>query len=179
MDRTSREEELIDHARSGNPQAIAELVTLWGPRVRRFASRLCPSIEALDAAQEALLILATQIGALKSSQALASWCFQVVKRQCGKVFSRMTRESALAWDLGVLGEHEDVPDREMLLADLGRVLAVLPPQDRKILVLRDLQEVSIKDSAAHLKISEAAVKSRLHRARVLLRQHMLERYQHL
>lgn len=169
------ETELITRAQEGDARAIEALVRLWGPRVRRFASRLCPVTEALDAAQESLLILSTRVGTLRSAEAIVSWTFQIVKRQCVKVFSRVRRDTALARELGYRNPEATSPagNRQGWLEELGRVLAGLPERDRQVLLLRDWEEVPVKESARRLGLSEAAVKSRLHRARALLRERML------
>ena len=100
---------LIDRARGGDAQALAAVVSLWGPRVRRMASRLCPVTEALDAAQESLLLLSTRIGGLRSSEALVSWTFQIVRRQCLRAFSRVHRETEVARHLGYLAPPSKRP----------------------------------------------------------------------
>lgn len=167
--------DLIDRARRGDLKALDEVVRRWSPRVRRFASRLCPATEVLDAVQESMLVLSSRIGTLRSSEALISWSFQIVKRHCIKVMARVTRETALARNLGPLTDVPDhLPaDREPLLAELARVVAQLPPRDREILVLRDLEELSSAEAAVRLGLTEAAMKSRLHRARSLLRRRMM------
>ena len=103
---TEQETDLIDLAVTGDRYALQEVIRLWGPRVRRFAGRHCPASEVLDAVQETLLILAERIGTLRAAQALTSWSFQVVKRQCVKAFSQLRRDTALARSLGGLNEED-------------------------------------------------------------------------
>lgn len=175
MLKTESEALLIARAQRGDVRAMEDLVRLWGPRVRRFASRLCPLTEALDAAQESLLILSTRVGTLRSADAVVSWTFQIVKRQCVKVFSRVRRDTALARELGYRNPEAGDPaiDRLGWLEELARVLANLPERDREVLILRDLEGLTLRDSAQRLGLSEAATKSRLHRARTTLRERML------
>lgn len=175
MVRNETEAQLIEKAQSGDPRAIEALVRLWGPRVRRFASRLCPVTEALDAAQESLLILSTRFGSLRSADAVVSWTFQIVKRQCVKVFSRVRRDTALARELGYRNPEAVMPsiDRRGWLEVLGQVLATLPERDQQVLILRDLEALPLAEAARRLGITETATKSRLHRARALLRERML------
>lgn len=155
--------------------ALEAVIRLWGPRVRRFAGRLCPATEVLDAVQETLLILATRITTLRVAEALTSWSFQVVKRQCVKAFSHLRQDTALVRALGVWDESPPTldPDRVLLLGELARVLVTLPSCDREILTLRDLEGLSARAASERLGVSEAAVKSRLHRARRNLRKQLV------
>ena len=166
---------LVTRAVAGDTRALEDVLRLWGPRVHRFARRLCPANEALDAVQETLLILADRIGTLKAAEALTSWSFQVVKRQCLKAFSLVRRETALAQYLGAFDDLSRPPDhdRRELLDELGRVLANLPERDRQILILLDLEGLSQHETGRRLGLSLPAVKSRVHRARTLLRRRML------
>ncbi|HTH13265.1 MAG TPA: sigma-70 family RNA polymerase sigma factor [Spirochaetia bacterium] len=166
---------LIDRARGGDAHALAAVVALWGPRVRRMASRLCPVTEALDAAQESLLVLSTKLGGLRSSEALVSWTFQIVRRQCQRAFSRVRRETDLARHLGFLAPDQErsAPEDRLSLGELARIVAELPERDRAVLTCRDLEGLSLAETAYRLGLGLAAAKSRLHRARATLRQRMV------
>ncbi|MGE4076578.1 MAG: RNA polymerase sigma factor, partial [Reyranella sp.] len=61
-----------------------------------------------------------------------------------------------------------------LQRDLGAMIAALPALYREVLVLRDIEEFTTPEAAAELGISVDAVKSRLHRARRLLREKLLD-----
>lgn len=165
---------LVERAVAGDPEALDAVLRLWGPRVHRFARRLCPANEVLDAVQETLLILADRIGTLRAAEALTSWSFQVVRRQCLKVFSHVRRETALARHFGVLdGVDQPDPARTFLVDELARVVQSLPDRERQILILKDLEGLTLHEAATRLGLSLPAVKSRLHRARGLLRERML------
>jgi len=174
MDTHAQEVDLVNRAVAGDSQALEAVLRLWGPRVRRFASRLCPATEVLDAVQETLLVLIDRIGTLRAAEALTSWSFQVVKRHCRKIGSLWLRDIAIARELGVLEEESAFPDahRLLLMEELGRSLLLLSAKDRQIITLRDLEELSIQQTADRLGLEPAAVKSRLHRARVALRKRM-------
>jgi len=175
MTTTEEEIDLVNRAVEGDPGALQAVIRLWGPRVRRFAGRLCPATEVLDAVQETLIILAERIGTLRAAEALTSWSFQVVKRQCLKAFSQLRRDTALARTLGVLDDdpRKQDPSRQLLIGELGRVLSILPRTDSEIITLRDLEGLSSREAAQRLGVVESVVKSRLHRARTRLRRMML------
>lgn len=164
--------QLIEKAVGGDPRALETVLRLWGPRVYRFARRLCPVGEALDAVQDTLIVVADRIGTLKAARAFSSWTFEIVRRKCIGAYSALSRETALVRHFGALG-HEAAPDRTALLEELGRVTATLPVRDRQIVLLKDLEGLSLAAIARRLDLSLPAVKSRLHRARTLLRERML------
>ncbi|GGZ39561.1 RNA polymerase sigma factor [Streptomyces inusitatus] len=164
-------EQLITAAREGDPEATAALVSGSHPHVRRFARTLCASPQdAEDAAQEALIILYRKIGMLRASGALASWMFRIVRNEC----VRRTR-------LALRGGHGPLPDtvapsfeeEVFLRLEAGRVaaaIAALPADQRRVLIMRDVQGHSGRTTADALGLSTAAMKSRLHRARTTVRQ---------
>jgi RNA polymerase sigma factor (sigma-70 family) len=70
-------------------------------------------------------------------------------------------------------QFAQVPTDEIRL-DLVRAIESLPPAQREVILLRDLQEMSIGEIANALQITREAAKSRLHRARVMLREFLSE-----
>ncbi len=165
---------LVRRASAGDAIALDAVIRRWGPRVRRFAGKFCPAGEVLDAVQETLVIVAARIATLRAAEAFASWSFEIVRRQCAKAFSILRRDSALAWNLGVLDtEGSDDPRRALLLAELAVVMAALPFRDREVLVLRELERLTARQTAVRLGVEERAVKSRLHRARLRLKERLL------
>jgi RNA polymerase sigma factor (sigma-70 family) len=161
--------QLIEAARSGQSGAVLELMRVCQPDVQRFARRTCSSSEdAEDAVQEALWRLYRHIGALRTAATLATWLFRIVERECYRLFRGRTRAEAL----------DDLPDAEMpaalatpvdLRLDLARVVESLAPPYREVLILRDVHELTAPEVALQLGLSVEAVKSRLHRARGIVR----------
>ncbi|MGI5170834.1 RNA polymerase sigma factor [Spirillospora sp. CA-253888] len=157
-------ERLIVAAQGGDVESIAALVSGSHPHVRRFARSLCATPEdAEDAAQEALIILYRKIGTLRASGALASWMFRIVRNEC----LRRARPGR---------HHEPLPETSAASAEeealqrleAGRVaaaIAALPADQRRVLIMRDVQGLSGRTVADALGLSLAAMKSRLHRAR--------------
>jgi RNA polymerase sigma factor (sigma-70 family) len=136
--------------------------------VRRFARSLCSTPEdAEDAAQEALIILYRKIGTLRVAAALASWMFEIVRHEC-------IRRSRVAFRRPVSSVTSEYSAEDAALArmELERVvdsIAGLPPEQRAVLVLRDIHGLSGAATAQALGLSRAAMKSRLHRGRQTLR----------
>ncbi|MGY1943326.1 RNA polymerase sigma factor [Nocardia asiatica] len=176
-DRTWPDERLVTAARDGDAAAITALVSGSYPHVRRFAHTLCASAEdAEDAAQEALIILYRKIGTLRASGALASWMFRIVRNECLRQWRTMTRRPEPMPDSAVASAE----DEAVLRLEAGRVaaaIAALPADQRRVLIMRDVQGYSGRMVAGRLGLSLAAMKSRLHRARAAV-QHQLRNPPH-
>ncbi|GAA2628869.1 RNA polymerase sigma factor [Actinomadura fulvescens] len=158
-------ERLIAAARGGDVESIAALVSGSHPHVRRFARSLCASPEdAEDAAQEALIILYRKIGTLRASGALASWMFRIVRNECLRRARLRPRHDGPVPDVGTVSAEDEVLRR----LEAGRVaaaIAALPADQRRVLIMRDVQGYSGRMTADALGLSVPAMKSRLHRAR--------------
>ncbi|GAA4965275.1 sigma-70 family RNA polymerase sigma factor [Yinghuangia aomiensis] len=169
---------LVAAAQGGDVDALAALVSGAHPNVRRFARSLCATPEdAEDAAQEALIILYRKIGMLRASGALASWMFRIVRNECLRRAKTMLRERPLVADPTVdadggaaVESAEEEALRRLEAGLVAEAVAALPPDQRRVLVMRDIQGYSGRTVAAALGLSTPAMKSRLHRARATVRQ---------
>lgn len=165
-------EQLVSAARGGDVESLAALVSGSHPHVHRFAHSLCASPEdAEDAAQEALIVLYRKIGTLRASRALASWMFRIIRNECIRRSRLMLRHRALAsrYESDVVASPEDEVLQRMEADQVARAIADLPADQRRVLIMRDVQGYSGRAVADMLGLSVAAMKSRLHRARVYVR----------
>ncbi|MFG2296417.1 RNA polymerase sigma factor [Streptomyces sp. NPDC048603] len=163
-------EQLVVAAQRGDVDSLTALVTGAHPNVQRFARFLCATPQdAEDAAQEALIVLYRKIGMLRASGALASWMFRIVRNECLRRARTVLHDPVPAqYDAAVGSAEEEVLQR----LEAGRVaaaVAALPEDQRRVLVMRDIQGYSGRMTADALGLSTAAMKSRLHRARTELR----------
>ncbi|WP_030277462.1 RNA polymerase sigma factor [Streptomyces sp. NRRL B-24484] len=169
-DRSWPGEQLIVAAQGGDHDSLTALVSGAHPNVRRFARSLCATPEdAEDAAQEALIILYRKIGTLRASGALASWMFRIVRNECLRHARAVLGGPLPARDSPVLSAEDEVLQR----LEAGRVaaaIAALPADQRRLLVMRDIQGLGGRAVADALGLSIPAMKSRLHRARAAVRQ---------
>ena len=166
---TRADPELVEAARGGNAAAVERLLVVCQPDLRRFARRVCATGEdAEDAVQIALWQLYRKIGALRTVASLAAWLFKIIERECYRLL-RGQRQ------LDQLNDH-DVRQEPLpleLRRDLVGAIAALPAIYREVLILRDVDELTAPEAAELLNISTDAVKSRLHRARDMVREHLL------
>jgi RNA polymerase sigma factor (sigma-70 family) len=166
------EPQLVEAACGGDAAAVEKLLVVCQPDLRRFARRACSSGEdAEDAVQIALWQLYRKIGALQTAATLASWLFRIVERECYRLFRARGKLAALDQSLDDVLRQEPLP--LALRKDLIAAIAELPEPYRKVLILRDIDELTAPEAAEQLAISIDAVKSRLHRARSMVREHLL------
>ena len=163
---------LIEAAQIGDPAALDRLLQVCQPDIRRYAQRNCLMSDVDDAVQETLMILSQRVRSIRVIVAFSSWLFTIVRRECRRLERQM---------FGI--EHLDEQKAEHWLAarsvdslrlDLVRALESLPSHYREIILLRDFEELSIRELTQQLALTPAAVKSRLHRARQLMRDYLLE-----
>ncbi|MFC8422759.1 RNA polymerase sigma factor [Streptomyces sp. NPDC057236] len=170
------DERLVKAAQDGNISSLTAVIVESQPHVRRFALSLCATPQdAEDAAQEALIILYRKIGTLRASGALASWMFRIVRNECLRHLRLLASASASASVAEEAGS-DPAPSAETSVLrrlDAERIAVAvsgLPRDQRQVLIMRDVQGYPGRLVAQSLGLSNAAMKSRLHRARAALRQ---------
>lgn len=162
-------ERIVSAAQQGDARALAMLLSGSHTHVRRFARTLCSTPEdAEDAAQEALIVLYRRIGTLRATAALGSWMFQIVRNECIRR-SRAALRRSTTTAAAVEPSAEDAALARMEVERIVDSIAGLPPEQRAVLVLRDVQGLSGAATTQALGLSRAAMKSRLHRGRETLR----------
>lgn len=158
-------------AHGGDPAALAKLLALCQPDIRRYAQRNCLLSDVDDAVQEVLLLMSRRLSSLKVLAAFSGWLFKVVQRECRRLGRRAfnydpyDEERAERW----LASQDDAG----LRVELAQALESLPRDYLQIVLLRDFEELSIAEIAQELGLTTAAAKSRLHRARSLAREYLL------
>jgi len=150
--------------------------------VYRQMIRVCGNREdAEDVLIEALLKAYRHLDQLRDSVAFRAWLAQIAKRVCWQLKQQdslmpLLQLSALE-DEGKQISGNDLPMEAQLASRqmkqlLSEAVDGLPPDYRSVYQLRDVEELSGREVARRLGLSLAAMKSRLHRARELLRQHL-------
>jgi RNA polymerase sigma-70 factor (ECF subfamily) len=169
-------EAIFEAACRGDRQAVVRLLQIARPDIRRYAQAACrTSADAEDAAQETLWLLARRVGTIRSLAAISSWLFSVVRREC----LRLARRAGLAAEaLPAESELEAAfvvqrPDAELRL-DIAAAIESLPVHYREVALMRDVKEMTIDEIAAALGATRQAVKARLHRARLMLREYLTQ-----
>lgn len=170
--------ELAGRAQAGDRQAFTQLVRSYQDRVFHFILRMHGGRdEAMDLTQETFLKAFRALPGWQPEARFSTWLFQIARNATLDVLRRRQRIEFVSLDeSSEEGEAIDPRDGARLpdekLADQQRMallegaLRALPPEQREVLLLRELEGMSYADIAAMLGIEAGTVKSRLARARV-------------
>ena len=150
-------------AQRGDVLAMSRLMDRLAP----WLARICGAIaleQADDAAQEALVQVFRDLRTLREPAALRGWARRIAVRESVRHAQRARSGPLAQTSSGV--EALTAEPRDLAVApDVRAVLAQLAPEQRAILVLRDLEGLSEAEAAAQLGVAKGTVKSRLFRAR--------------
>jgi RNA polymerase sigma-70 factor (ECF subfamily) len=178
-------EPLVRAAAAGDEAAV-ELLLMRAQEVGfRFSLLVCGHPEdAEDVMQEALLKTYQYVGRIKRPEAFRTWLYRTVRNACLMKRRRRVNQPARLESLDA-GRHDargtlDVEDANAKPPDeaamnrwlgrrLRRALSRPPSAYRMIVILREVEGLSTREVALIARLSEANVKTRLHRARVMLR----------
>ena len=164
---------LIDAARAGESFALARLLAGSQMELRRYAQRSCLVSDVDDAVQEAMLIASRYVSVLRHAHAWSRWMFRIVRRECHRL-ARATMRVDL-WDDDAVGMLVAQRSDLELRREIAAALESLPPEYRALIVMRDLEGMTIGEMATQLACTTLAVKGRLHRARGLTREYLVGR----
>ena len=180
--------DLLDAVQRGDPEAFDVFARRYGRGLLTFGTMMCGHREdAEDVAQETLIRAFQGLAALRDPEAVRTWLYRVAANQCRmqrrkwpprREVSLAELESAEDAGGGVMALVDDasLPEDEAARAEWRRVLEAalleLPTETRLAIVLRDIQGLSTRETAAALDIGLSAVKMRLHRGREALRQRL-------
>ena len=163
--------ELIASAQGGDAAALASLLAAAQPDIRRYARVTCSAADIDDAVQDALCVLHRHVGSLRAVGAFWGWMFQVVKRECIRLARRAIGKATPIETIEDDARFSTRPEHELRL-DLANAIEALPEHYRRVLVLRDIEELTVDEIAARLATTRETVKARLHRARALVREYL-------
>jgi len=163
--------DVFEAARAGDVQAIERLLSVSQPELRRYAQRSCLVSDVDDAVQEGLLILSRHVGTMRSFRALSTWLFRVMRRECRRL-ARRTLGIDL-WDEARTDAVMAATSPPALRLEIAAAVQSLPEHYREALLLRDFEELTIGELSERLGLTVANTKSRLHRARELVRDYLV------
>lgn len=160
---------LLKKSRRGDMQSFRVIVETYQSYAYALAYRVLVNQEdAEDAVQEAFLRVWRHSENYTPENKFTTWLYTVVTNVCYDRLRQRKRTEAYresesgstpGYTMDSQNEHED------LLRVLHNRLGILPERQRIVFILRDLQNLSVRDVAAILDISESAVKTNLHYAR--------------
>lgn len=176
---------LVDRARSGDTAAFSELVSRYERKIFRLAKHITQNDEdAEDVLQETFLKAYSHLESFQGHSKFYTWIVRIAvnealmklrKRKSSRTISldepTDTGEDTMVREIAVWEENpEQKYSRDELREILDKAVESLKPAFRTVFVLRDIEEMSTEETASALDISIPAVKSRLLRARLQLRE---------
>jgi len=181
--------DLVHACQNGDVEAFEQLVTRYDRKLLRIAQSVTRNKEdSQDAVQETFLKVFQHLGEFREDSQFSTWLFRITVNQSLMKLrkQRTTRELSLDERFETEGNAVPIevtdwsPNPEQLYgtSELRRILIktleALPSILRTVFVLRDIEELSIDQTAEILKVSRSAVKARLWRARLQLRERLNE-----
>lgn len=177
---------LIARVRSGDHEAFYELVRPHERGIFLAALSIVNNdADAEEVVQEAILKAFKAIGRFRAEAKFSTWVIQIAINEARMKLRKDRRHLYDSLDAPLKGEDEgdyiprdfadwrEIPSEALetarLREALTKALASLPPKYRQVLVLRDIEQLNIAETAKLIGITEASVKTRLLRARLMMR----------
>ncbi|MEH3055145.1 MAG: sigma-70 family RNA polymerase sigma factor [Patulibacter minatonensis] len=165
---------LLRAARRGDLEAFGTLMRHYETTMYRVALRMLGTpADAEDAVQEAMVRAWRSLRRYRGDAALSTWLYRITTNCCLTLIERRRPTTPLDDE----HHHDHHPERldpadrleqRESMRQLLQAIDGLPPEQRAVVVLRDLEGLSYDEVADVLEVSLAAVKGRLHRARLRL-----------
>lgn len=185
-----REIELAKRLLAGDSSAFDEFVRVFRGKVYQYSYLMCGHREdAEEIAQETLLKVFQNFNQLRQPEYVKAWVFRIAKNACTMRRRKSTFAPVEELSLDELkpswkGEGDSrkleiadwsaLPDERAISNEMSAILrqaiGELPDIYRSVLLLRDMEELSTAEAASTLDVSEDVIKTRLHRARLAVRQ---------
>jgi RNA polymerase sigma-70 factor (ECF subfamily) len=165
---------LVLRCQTGDAAAFAELVARFQDRLRRYVRTLVDDAGAVDdVLQDAWLDVWRGIGRLRDTEALEAWLFRIARDRTWRMLRRRRTTVAIEpIDQVDLADHADAElagdERELVAKSIDR----LPLEQREVLLLRFVEELSYQQIATAMGCELGTVRSRLHYAKLALRQRL-------
>jgi RNA polymerase sigma-70 factor (ECF subfamily) len=181
------DEILAARAAAGDTAAFETIVSRYQARVFRLACRLTSDTDAPDVLQETFLQIYRHLSSFRGDAQFGTWVYRIATNAAlmhRRAAARRPTESLETYlpqfdadgthtpepeQLQVVSRADELLDRRTLAQKAREVIARLPDGYREAFVLRDLEEMPTAQVALTLGIEPAAVRQRVHRARLMLR----------
>ncbi len=198
--------DLVTQLQAGDESAMAQLVDQWSPAMLRVARSFVDSRQsAEDVVQDAWLGMLSGLARFEGRSSLRTWTFSILVNQARSRGAREARtvpqspldprggpaaddlfagpggEQAWNWSsIDAPSRWDTAPENVVLSKDvlrqLDRALSALPPQQRRVVTMRDVCGMAAEEVCAALNISPQNQRVLLHRARAILRAGLAEYY---
>jgi RNA polymerase sigma-70 factor (ECF subfamily) len=182
--------QLVDSFRAGDKNSFVELLNRYSEKVHNLSIRITRSEEdAEEVLQDVFVTVYNKINKFEGKSAFSSWLYRITVNTSFMKLRKRKQNSAISMEevspgvrenwVGVRSDSSDVNyicSRHELREELEKAIAKLPEEYRVIFVLRDVDGLSNQEVGEILNLSVPAVKSRLHRSRLMLRKRLQKFY---
>ncbi len=181
------EEELVERLKRRDEAAFTELIRLYEKRIFQLLLRMLGDRgEAEDVAQDVFLTVFKSIDSFRGDSKLSTWLYRIATNHCKNRIKYLERRArGKKTELDDLSEHERLesvsmsasahvarPDQQaeanQMEAIMRRAISELDEEQRELVILRDVENLSYEEIQEITGLPEGTVKSRLHRARLSL-----------
>ncbi len=186
--------ELLQKAKAGDFAAFQRLIVNLQPRVYGLAMRILQQAQdAEDATQQTFLALIEHIGDFRGESSIATWVLKIASNNALKILRKkrglkVVSMSQMSFD----DNYSDVPHPEFIApwskpadelaqqtevrAEIDQALSELDDKYRLVFILRDVEGLSVRETAEAMELTESTVKVRLLRARLALRERLTKKF---
>ena len=178
-----QEKDFVIRCQNGDKSAMEALVRHYQHWVYNIAYGMLGNQEdASDMAQEIFLWLWENIGQFQSRSRFSTWLYRIVTNRCINVKDQKKRRQTEPMEIDDsqpwVPIDTETPEKSVLRLEqreiLQKALAQLKDDYRKILILREMRDLSYEELAEVIGCSVGRVKSKLHKARKVLREFVLQ-----
>jgi RNA polymerase sigma-70 factor, ECF subfamily len=190
----SAESQLLQRARSGDFSAFQQLVSELQPRVYGLSFRILQHAQdAEDVTQQTFLALIEHLADFREEASISTWALRIATNFALKILrKKRTVKMIPMTELDAGDSYADLPHPEFIApwsrkadeilqsaeiqAELEKALGELDEKYRLVFILRDVEGLSIRQTAETLDLKESTVKVRLLRARLALRERLTRKF---
>ena len=186
--------DLLHRAKSGDFAAFQRLIVKLQPRVYGLAFRILRQAQdAEDATQQTFLALIEHIADFREESSIATWVLKIASNHALKILRKKRGLKVVSMSDMVLEEnYSDVPHPEFIAPwsktadeiaqqaevqdEIEKALSELDDKYRLVFILRDVEGLSVRETAEAMELTESTVKVRLLRARLALRERLTQKF---
>ena len=186
--------DLLHRAKSGDFAAFQRLIVNLQPRVYGLAFRILQQAQdAEDATQQTFLALIEHIADFREESSIATWVLKIASNHALKILRKKRGLKVVSMsDMVSEDDYSDVPHPEFIAPwsktadeiaqvaevqdEIEKALSELDDKYRLVFILRDVEGLSVRETAEAMELTESTVKVRLLRARLALRERLTQKF---